>query len=751
MLNYKLKITDKDNDGCIVEDYNVSDHLKQLLNKLDQESLERLFERDAYKDIIINSDILSYIKNKHIHLINNHQRIFYKSNLIKPLPQYNPYYPKKYYIFWEIISNTKSIMDKNNFLFLDDGDSDDLGHIEATINYCENNQKPYENNQYIRLPLNAMKMTSLYKTFSSVYSNHKVFSFTDKDYTIVTGKKIINYFQSNKFNFSIGVSDIFTRNLLGIVNLNLNGSSIIYIKNFLNSKYDCIIEYLRSLFEEIYIYKPEIDKCFHSCYLIMINLQKNDDDILKKIIIDDNNIDIIKKINNHRTNLYHIKKKYFNSINDQLLNMYSKTTIDYKHNDTNKSLLWANKYNIELKNKEKDVLMLYNEKAMSYNNYKVNKNNWNDLLEGDQIYDSLDYDLHYIKRRLNRYKRVIDTKEQFIDNDYELDIIDWNKLTDCIDLHRNLKKIISWKFNGEYVTNIWLKFYEIFSLSNIFNKGCHHIKTFHLSENTGSIILALNHFIKSNNITSNFQWFAQCPQNKFIGRCNLIKLFPENWILDRDIFNIKTLEYYLNDNRLQDIDFITCDGSLKTPPDKFNEQEKYVSQYTYSQFYLAINILPQGKNKSMLLKLYLPMIEDKTLAILYILSIVFDDVQIIKPTTSHTGSSEVYCLAKGYHGYNSISSDIKSKLTDVFLDFRIELLNKNTMNKTFLQNIENISKELSERQILSIKRSLFLRDVYFYDYDIQREISDTRESFTKFWIKSTNILPINDNDKIENK
>ena len=49
MLNYKLKITDKDNDGCIVEDYNVSDHLKQLLNKLDQESLERLFERDAYK------------------------------------------------------------------------------------------------------------------------------------------------------------------------------------------------------------------------------------------------------------------------------------------------------------------------------------------------------------------------------------------------------------------------------------------------------------------------------------------------------------------------------------------------------------------------------------------------------------------------------------------------------------------------------------------------------------------------------
>ena len=68
--------------------------------------------------------------------------------------------------------------------------------------------------------------------------------------------------------------------------------------------------------------------------------------------------------------------------------------------------------------------MLYNEKAMSYNNYKVNKNNWNDLLEGDQIYDSLDYDLHYIKRRLNRYKRVIDTKEQFIDNDYELDIID---------------------------------------------------------------------------------------------------------------------------------------------------------------------------------------------------------------------------------------------------------------------------------------------------------------------------------------
>ena len=45
----------------------------------------------------------------------------------------------------------------------------------------------------------------------------------------VQEKKIMNYFKSNKFQFTVGVSNHFIRNLLGVVNLEMGGLSIIYI------------------------------------------------------------------------------------------------------------------------------------------------------------------------------------------------------------------------------------------------------------------------------------------------------------------------------------------------------------------------------------------------------------------------------------------------------------------------------------------------------------------------------------------
>ena len=104
--------------------------------------------------------------------------------------------------------------------------------------------------------------------------------------------------------------------------------------------------------------------------------------------------------------------------------------------------------------------------------------------------------LHANKRNLNKYKRIIDTKEQFVDNDFDKDIIDWNKLTDCIDLYKNLKKMITWKFNAEAVNNIWLKFYELLVQENIIEANIKKIKTFHMCETTGSSIFAFNHYLQ---------------------------------------------------------------------------------------------------------------------------------------------------------------------------------------------------------------------------------------------------------------
>ena len=171
----------------------------------------------------------------------------------------------------------------------------------------------------------------------------------------------------------------------------------------------------------------------------------------------------------------------------------------------------------------------------------------NDIeLDEDTFYNIHNEALYKIKRKLNKFKRIIDSKEKFINNDIENNIIDWNKLIDCTNFFKNLKKIISWKFNAEFIDNECLSFYEIIEHEDLININEDRIKTLHLNEKSCSFILALNHYISTKTSIKNYQWYAQCfnYEKNFIGKINFRKLFPTRWLKDNNLTNLENIENY---------------------------------------------------------------------------------------------------------------------------------------------------------------------------------------------------------------
>ena len=774
MLNSKIT--------CSSEEIN-----KNLFNKICSTKFYDMFlnydlnKHVAYlnseNQITLNFKILMNNNRFKKEFANGYMKLYYDNVTINKIVEYNAFYPETFYYVWEIFNNFNIINSKmNKFLIIDDNEIS-KGHLEALMKYCENNFR-YENNEYIRIPLYKSKLTYQDKKFISVYCNHKVYDFGNYDNNMYL--KIHQYFKDNKFDFVIATSKDLIKNIISLVAIKQHGNAIFYIDDFINQSNDNIISIISVLFENVYVYKSDIQDALDvSCWIILMNYNcdKNILDVIKMNYNCDKNVHKVNKVNNiNNTNIEKIRNDYTLKYIDELLNLYSHTKIndnnDNNYNNDNndnnditqnyntianidKSITWAQKNNLIVKNTNNKPILDENNEYVMYNFDCINHDY--DLNKVCIDYHTIKNDqLHTIKRNLNKYKRLIDTKEQCVYNNYDKDIIDWAKLTNCIDLYKNLKKIVMWKCNAEVVNNTWLKIYEIIKNENLIDHNSTKFKSFHLCETTGSSIFALNHYIKTQTNIKLFDWRAQCQSynDNFIGKYDLWDMFPEKWLLNNDgcayLENINTINNYVNSKCLQNIDLIICDGNIKTPPNKFNEQEGYSSYAIYTQIYTMLHILPQNGNT--IIKMFVPLAESMTISILYLLYNFFDKVSLTKPASSHPASSEIYCVCKTYRGFHSIPNNIKNKLHKLYVNYDVNnsIFPTETINEIFVDKMVKFSKLLSEKQIDSIKRSLYLRNIYYYDYDIQNELSIQKEESVNKWILINNVKQIKQNDKIVN-
>lgn len=688
MLNhriYSVKYTQKPYKYNITEFYqkiyNNDDNRKRILRKL----------------IFPNFDLLKHDPKYKEAYVNDYRKLYYDDKILNFKSEYHAFYPENFYYFWEILNTFPIITGTTKTFVFYDGKKNHLplGHLESVFRFCEDNFI-YENNEYYHI-VSDKKHELKDKRFAIINKNFKSHTQLNKNIT---------------FDCFINMSCEININM--IMNSNLGGSMIIYLEDLFATDNDNVLEQLIGYYEQVYIYQPTLqDPLVTSGYLILLNFQKVSN----------------KKQN---TNLISIRNDYYINYLDKLLELdnylINEDSQDVPNND--KLTEWMHKYKLITQPDN-----YTNE--LSYFKYRINITDENkNRIDINKIHSTK---LHENKRNLNKYKRIIDTKEQFVNNDLEHDIIDWNKLTDCIDLYKNLKKLITWKFNAEAVNNVWLKFYELLVQENIINKDIKTIKTFHIYETTGSSIFAFNHYLATHTNAEFFEWYAQCPnKHDFKGRYNLLDIYPNNWILSNDINNMK------RDPRLQNLDIIICDPGMRIPSDKFNEQESHIGLLILEKLYTSLQLLPL--HKTLIIKMFLPLAEKLSLEMLYLLTQCFGNVDVIKPLSSHASSSEIYCVCYDYN--KQISPEINNIIEQILTHQNINFHIFDSLPENFVNQIIHISNILTNKQIESIKRSLYLRHHYYYNYDLQNELSIIKEDKCNQWIELNKMKSIYDKYKI---
>eukprot|EP00388_Colpodella_angusta_P021060 GDKJ01053179.1.p1 GENE.GDKJ01053179.1~~GDKJ01053179.1.p1 ORF type:complete len:1366 (-),score=362.76 GDKJ01053179.1:138-4181(-) len=218
----------------------------------------------------------------------------------------------------------------------------------------------------------------------------------------------------------------------------------------------------------------------------------------------------------------------------------------------------------------------------------------------------------------------------------------------------------------EMVTGAWCKMFEMLKLYHLLPLGQSKIRTAHLCECPGAFINATNAFIRLNSGLTDWEWNAislnpfsefNDPQAMIDDDAFYRETFQHWWRGSDDTGNILS---YNNFSHVRDkifgdyanraYDFISADGSIDTQFDA-NEQESITAPLHMAEFIWAISILKQ-KTGSLCLKAF-TLFEQHSLTLLFLMSVCFEEVLIVKPFLSKAGNSETYVIGRKFKGVSS--------------------------------------------------------------------------------------------------
>ena len=151
-------------------------------------------------------------------------------------------------------------------------------------------------------------------------------------------------------------------------------------------------------------------------------------------------------------------------------------------------------------------------------------------------------------------------------------------------------------------------------------------------------------------------------------------------------------------------DFITADGGFDFS-ENFNEQEKDFIIFLICEIYLVLNLLKVGGNA--VIKIY-DIYSKESIKILYILTIFFEEVLIVKPLSSRPANSEKYLLCRNYIMNNEDYNKFNELFKKIILSKDLRLLENENAPYRFLKHITNYNKYYTDRQIRYINKTIEL-------------------------------------------
>jgi 23S rRNA U2552 (ribose-2'-O)-methylase RlmE/FtsJ len=318
----------------------------------------------------------------------------------------------------------------------------------------------------------------------------------------------------------------------------------------------------------------------------------------------------------------------------------------------------------------------------------------------------------YINKSLSKYLSIIKQKINLFPNEWNYN----KKYTNIYEfIHTNLSINNSCISQLKPISRAFYKLVEIINTMDLLkNYNYKNIKTFHLAEGPGGFIEAMS-YLRNNENDIYYGTTLIDPSDKNIPvwkKSNIVSdsnIIIENGCDDTGNLYNKDNFIYFNEKYYDNFDFVTADGGIDFSAD-FDKQEIMASKLIFCEIFYAFTILKE--NGMFVLKVF-DTFYKSSVEYIYLLSIMFKEVYIIKPKTSRTANSEKYIVCKYFNTkdrdnlidkfykilkvYNSMD---KKFILSEFLDVNI--------NHYFMNKIQEINSIIGNKQIKNILTTLKL-------------------------------------------
>jgi 23S rRNA U2552 (ribose-2'-O)-methylase RlmE/FtsJ len=265
----------------------------------------------------------------------------------------------------------------------------------------------------------------------------------------------------------------------------------------------------------------------------------------------------------------------------------------------------------------------------------------------------------------------------------------------------------------EPISRAFFKMIEILN-GYPFNFPC-SMRSFHLAEGPGGFIEALNYYRKnistdsSNDIYYGMTLMNDDRETPKWNKCE--RYLNENPHIKLEygsdgtgnLYHAENLEY-INKNYSNSIDFITADGGFDFSID-FNKQEENSLNLIFSEICFAL--MMQRKGGSFVLKVF-DTFSSASFEMIYLLTYLYEDVFIMKPSSSRPANSEKYIVCLNFRMVPNLQK-IKTKILEIFPTIQekglVSFLNIPT-NNIFIDKLKEINSIFGQCQIESIISTL---------------------------------------------
>lgn len=330
-----------------------------------------------------------------------------------------------------------------------------------------------------------------------------------------------------------------------------------------------------------------------------------------------------------------------------------------------------------------------------------------------------------INKMNSNLNNILNTEKNKISNYYNNNSISWDKLKKFSNEYEfiytssyaNDYKNIS-KYNP--ISRSFFKLWEIINnYDSIIPKDITKLKTAHIAEGPGGFIECIYKYIEKNKINTinEIHGITLLSNNKTIPNWKIKKGFINKYNIhvntsdtgNGDLYDFNNIINFMNRVKNDSpeyncCDFITADGGFDFS-DNFNEQENDFIIFLICEIYLVLNLLKLGGNA--VIKIY-DIYSKESIKILYILSLFFQEILIIKPLSSRPANSEKYLLCKNFICNKEDFTKYEELFKKIIINKDLKILDNENAPYKFLKHITNYNKFYTERQIKYINKTIEL-------------------------------------------